>query len=321
MPVENTSPPPVDPAEPAAAVGITVTADGDYQLRDAYGVTYTGSGAHLTLSALARRDLTTRLYRDDPSARARVQASARRLLDWFTSPYVDPEHADTFAALPPTRVCELVAYLASHGQADALDHVGPESLRYYTHHLLHDPIPSPEHPMPRLIDKPYRSLEGGADNPRHPLRITATTADGGDEVMVKLDISASEEISWEFVASIPIPCDELNELLMDPDWRLDDYVSDNRDLIDEYLIYGDSQTQDGVSVNATLAGPGTPLTYEETPALLVGVELYFVGPDRDTALATAPYTSRDQAHQAARGEDRIFTAGVQVDVDNLRLAA
>jgi hypothetical protein len=320
MPLENISPANIDPAELAAAAGITATTGGDYQLRDAYGVTYTGSGAHLTLSALARRDLTKRLYRADPSARAGVRASARRLLDWFTSPYVDPEHAAAFAALSPMRTCELVAYVASHARGDGLDHVGPESLRYYTGHLLDDPVPSLEHPMPRLIDKPYRSLDGG-DNPRHPLQITATAADGGDEVMVTLDIEAHEEISWEFVAAIPIPVGELNELLMDPDYQLDDYLSDNRDLIDEYLVYRDSQTQEGVSVTATLASPRAALTYNQSPEQLIGVELFFVGPDRDTALTTAPYTSRDQAQQATGGEDRIFTAGVQVDADNLRLAA
>jgi hypothetical protein len=320
VPIESTNPTIIDPAELATAVGITPT-DPDYQFTDIYGVTYTGSPAHLALSALARRDTTARLYRRDPSARAAVRISAALLIDWFTSPYVDPDHAAAFAALPPMRVCELVAYLASQDEAADLGHVGPESLRHHTHHLIHDPIPSHEHPLPRLIDKPYRSLGGGADNPRHPLQVTATTADGGSDVLVKLDIKASEEIWWDFIAAIPIPVDDLTELLMDPDYNLDDWISDNRELIDEYLIYRDSQAQEGISVNATLASPNAALTYDEPPGQLIGLELYFVGPDRDSALATAPYTSRAQAELATGAGDRVFTTGVQVDADNLRLAA
>ncbi len=250
-----------------------------------------------------------------------MRTSAALLIDWFTSPYVDPDHAAAFAALPPMRVCELVAYLANQGEAADLGHVGPESLRHHTRHLIHDPVPSHEHPLPRLIDTPYRSLDGGQDNPRHPLQVTATTADGHSEVMVKLDIEAHEEISWDFVAAIPIPVDNLNELLMDPDYHLDDWVSANRELIDEYLIYRDSRTQDGISVNATLASPQAALTYEETPGETVGMDLFFVGPDRDSALGTAPFGSRGLAARFAAAGDRIFTTGIQVDAENMRLAA
>lgn len=319
MPIENTSPTTLDPTELAAAVGITATSP-TFEFRDRYGVTYTGSAAHLALSALARRDTTARLYRHDPVARGAVRVTAALLIDWFTSPYVDPDHAAEFAALAPMRVCELVAYLASQRGAN-LVHVGLESLRYYTDHLLHDPVPSHEHPLPRLIDNPYRSLDGTENNPRHPLQVVATAADGEDEVQVKLDIEAQEEISWEFVAAIPIPLAKINTLLMDPDYHLDDYLSDNRDLIDEYLIYRDSQTQDGVSVNATLASPSAALTYDQAPEQRVGLTLYFVGLDRDTALTTTPYTRRAQAEQAATREDQIFTTVVEIDADNLRQAA
>lgn len=319
MPIENTSPTTLHPAELAAAVGVTATSP-TFEFRDVYGVTYTGSAAHLALSALARRDSTARLYRRDPVARGAVRVTAAQLIDWFTSPYVDAGHAAEFAALTPMRVCELVAYLASQRGVDLL-HVGPESLRYYTDHLLHDPVPSVEHPLPRLIDKPSRSLEGGEGNPRHRLQVVAAAADGQDEVLVKLDIEAHETISWDVVAAIPIPLAEINALLMAPDYLLGDYLSDNRELIDEYLVYRDSRAHEPVTVNATLASPTAALTYDQALKQRVGLELYFVGPDRDTALATTPYTRRTQAEQAATSEDRIFTTGVEVDADTLRHAA
>jgi hypothetical protein len=100
-------------------------------------------------------------------------------------------------------------------------------------------------------------------------------------------VDLEDAIYWQFVAAIPIPVDELNVLLMDPDYGLDDYLSDNRELIDEYLVYRDSQTEDGISVKAVLAKPTTPLTYDPALASPVPLELFFVGPDRETALSSA----------------------------------
>lgn len=320
MPVTTVSDPRLDinPARIGAAVGITADTGAGYQLTDAYGVTYTGAPAHLALSALARRDLTGDIYPEQPAVALGIRATARTLIDWFTSPHVDPQHAAEFAALPPMRVVELVVYLCLHGDADALGKVGPESLRYYTGHLLHDPVPSAAYPMPRLIDQPYRSLDGTDARPRTRLQVTATARDGGDDVAVPMNIEASEDIYWELTVAVPVPVDELNELLMDPDYFAGDYLADNRELIDDYLDYRDSHTEHGIEVTGRLAHPrdlalAEPLGPTPPPAAApVEVDLFFAGPDRDTALETAPFGSRGLAEQFAAPGDRIFTVGVEV---------
>jgi len=310
----------IDPAQVGAAVGITATTGTDYRFTDAYGVTYTGVPAHLALSALARRDLTGAVYPDRPAVALGIRATARILIDWFTSPYADPQHAAEFAALPPMRVCELVVYLCLHGDADALNKVGPESLCFYTDHLLHDPVPSLDYPLPRLIDRPYRSLDGTDANPRTRLQVTATAPDGAEQVAVPMSIEASEDIYWELTVAIPVPVDELNELLLDPDYLAGDYLADNRELIDDHLVYSDSQTRHGLDVTGRLAHPrdialAEPLDSDTAPtAAPVEVELFFVGPDRDAALETAPFGSRGLAEQFGGVGDRIFSTGIAVNV-------
>lgn len=315
MPIATTADPRlnIDPVQVAAAVGIT---GADYQFTDAYGVTYTGTPAHLVLSVLARRDLTGDVYPDQPAVAVGLRATAVTLIDWFTSPHADARHVAEFAALPPMRVCELVVYLCLHGDADALAKVGPESLRYYTDHLLHAPVPSAEHPMPRLIDQPYRSLDGTDSHPRTPLQVAATARGGADEVAVPMEIEASEDIYWELTVAIPVPVDELNELLMDPTYLTGEYLSDNRELIDDYLVYSDSQTQQGIDVSGRLAHPrdialAEPLDRDPQPEP-VGVDLFFVGPNRDSALSRPPFGTRDQARQYVGDGDQIFTVGIEV---------
>ncbi|MGW4527803.1 hypothetical protein [Amycolatopsis sp. NPDC004378] len=305
----------IDPAQVGAAVGITAATGAGYRFTDAYGVTYTGTPAHVALSALARRDRTGDIYPDQPAVAPGIRATAATLIDWFTSPHTDPQHAAEFAALPPMRVCELVVYLCLHGDADALSKVGPESLRYYTGHLLHDPVPSAAHPLPRLIDQPYRSL-AGTDTQRTRLQVTATARGGADDVAVPMEIEATEDIYWELTVAVPVPVDELNELLMDPDYFAGDYLAENRELIDDHLVYADSQTQQGIDVTGRLAHPrdlalAEPLDRDPEPAP-VEVDLFFAGPDRDAALATAPFGSRGLAEQFAAPGDLIFTVGIEV---------
>ncbi|SDD55776.1 hypothetical protein [Actinokineospora iranica] len=55
----------IDPAEIAAALGITAGAD--YEFTDAYGVTYRGTSAHVALAALARPDRVRGIYPDQPA--------------------------------------------------------------------------------------------------------------------------------------------------------------------------------------------------------------------------------------------------------------
>lgn len=302
----------IDPVQVGAAVGITADTGADYRFTDAYGVTYTGTAAHLALSALARRDLTGGIYPDQPAVAVGIRATARTLIDWFTSPHTNPRHAAEFAALPPLRVCELVVYLCLHGDADALDKVGPESLRHYTNHLLHDPVPSAQHPLPRLIDQPYQSLDGTGANPRTPLRVTATAPDGGEEVVVPMRINASEDISWQFTAPIPVPVDELNALLLNRDYFTGEYLSDHLELVDDYLTYRASDTEHGIHITGQLVNP-TATALDTAPAQPTRVELFFAGPDRDAALQTTPFSSRRLAEKAAVTGDRVFTVKAKVD--------
>ncbi|WNV83126.1 hypothetical protein [Umezawaea sp. Da 62-37] len=245
----------IDPVQIGAAVGIAATTSPDYQFTDAYGVTYTGTPSHLALSALARRDLTGGIYPDQPAVAPAIRATARTLIDWFTSPHTDPRHAAEFAALPPLRVCELVVYLCLHGDADALNQVVPESLRHYTDHLLHDPVPDHDHPLPRLIDQPYRSLNSTETRLGTRLHITATTPDDAAQVAVPMTVEAGESISWEFTAAIPVPVEDLNGLLLDQDYSLGDYLEDNRELIEAHLDYSDSQNVHGLDITGRLAHP------------------------------------------------------------------
>lgn len=315
----------IDPARIATAVGITADTDSDYQFTDAYGVTYTGAPAHLALSALARPDRGGDIYPDYPAVAPSIRATAALLVDWFVSPYTDPQHAAEFAALPPMRVCELVVYLCLHGDADALSRVGPESVRYYTGHLLHDPVPSTDHPLPRLIDQTYRSLSATDTESLIPLQVTAATRDGATHVTVPMKIDVTEDIYWELTVAVPVPVDELNELLMDPDYLTGDYLADRRELIDEHLVYADSLTQQGIEVTGKLTDPRDtaltkPLDQAPEPAATsasVNVDLFFVGPNRDAALATAPFNSRSFAEKLANPADRIFTVGITVTSDAL----
>jgi hypothetical protein len=311
----------IDPVRIADVIGITADTDADYQFTDAYGVTYTGAPAHLALSALARRDLTGDLYPDQPAAARGIRATALTLIDWFTSPHVEPQHAAEFAALAPMRVCELVVYLCLHGDAAALGKVGPEALRFYTGHLLHDPVPSAEHPIPRLIDRPYRSLEGTDARPRTRLQVTATARDGADDVAVPMEIEASEAIYWQLTVPVPVPVGELNELLMDPDYFAGEYLAENRPLIDDHLGYSDSETEHGIAVSGRLGNPrdlalAEPLGAEPHPAAApIGVELFFVGPNRESALRLPAFGTRSQARSCVGDGDLIFTVRTEVLAD------
>ncbi|GGM67619.1 hypothetical protein GCM10012275_42730 [Longimycelium tulufanense] len=306
----------------AAAAGITDTTDGPgYQLRDPYGVTYTGTPGHLVLAALARRDLTPDLYRAHDLTAERVRDSARLLAEWFTCDHIPVTHAAAFAALPPRRVCELVAHVASHSDPHALGCVGPESLPIHTGYLTGAGVNDPHQPYPAVIDHPYRALSGSDEPPR--LDVWAAAPHGVDEVMVPVEIEAHEEISWEFTAPIPVPVDELNALLMDGGpYAIEDYVDEHRFLVDEYLTYTTSRSEDGISVTARLLSPGARLDYPDgRPAPVREVTLYFVGPDPTTAAAGPPLLDRAAADATAtsRGH-QVFAVAHGLSARELRTA-
>ncbi|WP_034271086.1 hypothetical protein [Haloechinothrix halophila] len=299
-------------------------ADGrGFQLIDQYGVTYTGKPSHLALAALIRTDLTPQLYRDDRTLQDAVRTAASRIGLWFTCDHVDPGHAAAFAALSPARVCELVAHVVNCGHESALVEVGPESLRFYTAYLISDAVDDPEAHFPNVVDKPRRGLTSVFDD-RIPLDITATAPDGADEVRLRLDIEANEEIRWDFVAAVPVPIAKLNDLLMGPSWALSSWLDDNRELIDDHLDYSMSWSDQGIDTDVRLAGPAAQLTYPELdepaePAPRADVALYFVGPDRDTAVTSAPFLDRTEATTVADAlGHQVFTTAADIAAAALR---
>jgi hypothetical protein len=316
MPSANITRMIINAIDVAAAVGITATTGADYRLTDTFGITYTGTPAHLALSALARPDLTSWPDHVDHDTRTSVRRAAHTFIDWFTSPHVDPGHADEFAALTPTRVCELVAYLTGADNPTDLNVVGPQSLHACTEHLLHHSVPNSDRPFPRLTDVARQSL--GTVESQHRLQVTASAGGGTDEVRVMLDIEAGRRIFWEFTASIPIPVAELDVLLRDPDYLLGVYLSDHRELVDRYLTYRNAGSVDGIGVDATLAAPGASPTYTQTPTT-IPMELFFVGADRNSALSGAAFTRREPAERAAAAGEQVYVAAVDVVVGYLRL--
>ncbi|ASR39986.1 hypothetical protein BAY61_32415 (plasmid) [Prauserella marina] len=293
------------------------------ELVDQYGVTYTGTPSHLALAALIRPDLTAALYRDDRDLRAAVRTAASRIGLWFTCEHVAPAHAAAFAALTPARACELIAHVVNRGHERALAEVGPESLRFYTAYLISDAVDDPESRFPNVVDKPHRELTSVIDD-RIPLDVTAAAPGGADEVYLRLDIEASEEISWDFVAAVPVPIAELNDLLMGPEWALSSWLDDNRELIDDHLAYSMSWTNKGIDTTVRLAEPNARLTYPgmaepAEPAPRADVALYFVGPDRDTAVSTAPFLDRVEATTVADAlGHQVFTTAADIAATALR---
>jgi hypothetical protein len=311
--------------ELADAAGITAGDGPGFTLVDRYGVTYTGTPSHLALVALVRADLTPELYRDDRNLQTAVRSAASRIALWFTCEHVDPDDAAAFATLSPKRVCELVAHVVNRGHDEALSQVGPESLRFYTGYLVSGAVEDPESNFPNVVDKPFRSLSRAFDD-RLRLDITATAPDGAGEVLVRMDIEASEAIRWNFVAAVPVPADELNDLLMGPSWSLSSWLDDNRDLIDDHLEYSMSGSDQGIDTDARLAAPNAQLTYPglaepAEPAPCADVALYFVGPDRDTAVTRSPFLDRAEATTVADAlGHQVFTTAADIAAAYLREA-
>ncbi len=239
--------------EIAAAAGITADTGTSYQLVDRYGVTYRGTPSHLAINALIRPDLTPGLFPDDNVLQAAVRSAAHRLGVWFTCPHTDPDHAAAFAALPPQRVCVLIAHLANHGCADALEQVGPASLSAYTAYLTSNAVDDPEISLPTLADNSYQTLSRSVWDDGLLLDVRPTTADGADTVAVRMSIDAGETISWTFVTDAPVPVAQLNDLIREPriaGMTVGGWLEDNRALIDEHLSYDASSSDTGVDVTA-----------------------------------------------------------------------
>lgn len=247
----SSTPRPISARHLADAVHADTAPGEPYTLTDGFGVTYTGTPAHLVLTALRRGDITPDLCGGDTDAAHTVREVAALLTEWFTSEQVDAQHAAAFTAMNPVRVCEIVAYLATHGEHRMLSQVGPESLHHYTEHLTTDALDDPATPLPTLVDSPPNWLRTSVQPD-----ITATTADGTSTVALLVDVDAAENISWSFRTTIEVPVATLHDMLVDPD-ELGTYVEDNRDLIEDELSYSASVADDeGLRVEIQLVGPG-----------------------------------------------------------------
>ncbi|SDD55848.1 hypothetical protein [Actinokineospora iranica] len=154
----------------------------------------------------------------------------------------------------------------------------------------------------------------GADRPR--LRITATGPDDGGVVEIPVRVDAEESFSWSFTKRIPVPVDELTDLLIRPDGRISDFLVDYRDHIDPYLDHTPEHSW-GVVVTGQLADPGTRTVDDEPDNAPSQVALFFVGPDQATALEGRAYRTWRRAAQAALPDDTVFRTFVDLHPDDL----
>jgi hypothetical protein len=235
-----------------AALGINRHVS-EYEFTDSFGVHYSGAASHLVLAALVRSDVTHYLYPEAPEARRKVRRVARLLTEWFTCRYIDPTHARAFAAMFPSETCDLIAFVANHGDPDVLSKVGPQSVGIYTTYLLGDRTDPVS--FPTVVDAPYCSLVDLDTQPGALLQITSTGPDGAEDVEVAVRVEANQTRSWSFKAQITVPTERVNALLMAPRAALAEYIEEERDQVDEHL---DDSGSDGLNVtSAQLLVPRT----------------------------------------------------------------
>ncbi|MEU7477050.1 hypothetical protein AB0A63_13770 [Lentzea sp. NPDC042327] len=298
----------------AAALGITKDTGREYWFTDQYGVTYRGLASHVTLAALAHSDFTQDAF---PQLNGRpLQRTARWVITLFTSRHTDPQHAARFAALSPWQVCELVAYLWRHRDDAAMHKIGPATLHLYTGHLLdHDGDPSA---LPDVVDRsPQPSLAQENCNLFARLQVTATARDGADDVPVPMLVEVTEKVSWRVKTAIPLAVEDLARLLVGSGFSVSEYLDRNAHLIEGFLRYelADSEGQD---VNAWRLTTRREHALSSPPPEPVQVRLYFVGPDRATALETVPFSTRALAACAVVEGDEVFETTVEVNHDQVR---
>jgi hypothetical protein len=301
----------------AAAIGIPDDNSAHYELTDNYGVTYIGAASHLALMALMRADLSRALDASRTVRAQKIRGLARILLDWFTSPWTPGVHAVEFTWLSARQVCELVVYLLRQPEASVLTRVGSETVRLFTNHLLHDAVPDPERPLPPIADLRRRPLfcddgSGIADR----LKVTAVAPGGNDTVRVNMNIKASETLNWTFTTGIEVSLDELIDMLVDPDNRVDDVLEGSRAQFEAYLDYDLADVTD-IDFSGELGQPGAILDAAPSDTVAVAVELFFVGTDRATALSTKSFSSRALAEAAAGTGDQIFRTRIAVGADKV----
>lgn len=294
----------------AAALGITPEST-EYWFTDQYGLTYRGVPSHVTLAALAHSDFTQDLFPFADLGGVSVPWVARIVIGWFTSVDTDPVHAVRFAALSPWEVCELVVYLWRYGHGEALAKVGPQTLHHYTSHLLLD-MHKETVPVPQLVDQPTQPLVPAKSNLCSRLQVTVTAPDGADEVPVPVQVDVTENLNWRVKTAIPLSVEDLTHLLVGKGFGLSEHLNRRTDLIEDFLTY-DAADSIGHDVTAWRLSTRREHRLDERPDAPVEVSLFFVGPDRDTALATAPFSSRELAEASTGSGDQVFHTTVDVE--------
>lgn len=289
---------------------------------DRHQITYSGVASHIVLAALARKDITPQIGETKETTK-RARVAAHFLWSWFLCDQTPPEHAARFETMPVDGVCRMIAHLAVHGQLKVIRQVGPEALPLYTELLLRVADGDhPEPPMPTVVDVPPAYL----GDPRE-LSMTATAPDNADMVVVVADVEASEDVHWDFTGEFGIPVSDVHAL-MTGGLDFGSYLEDNRDLVDGYLDYSTSWTNDGLKVEARPRAIklGFSESEEETPSVpdtpdgrVDTLTVYYVGEHRDHAMSNGALLSQAEAETRLRQQpgSLLFTAEVTVPVATL----
>jgi hypothetical protein len=294
-----------------AALGEEVNNPDGFRFTDRYQVTYSGTGSHVTLAALLRKDITPDVGGTQDTTRA-VRIAASFIAHWFNCEHTPAEDAQQFTELSPQQVCRMVGYLASHASPENMGLVGPASLALYTRHLLTVLVEGNEaEAMPRVVDSPRHWLGDPRD-----LDITATAPDGKDLIRLHVDVKAREDLGWDFTTAIEFPVACMHDL-MAGGLDLGSFLSEERDLIEHHLDYGSSWSNNGLEVTAKLLDTPAPPDREPVPG--VWVTLHYAGRDREEALSGQPFLSHEQAEACVNGLDgyQLFTHTAWVAADAL----
>lgn len=247
-----------------AALENRVRVDGEQMsFTDRYGITYSGSSAHITLTVLLRKDVSLFAGNETENelARSAVRWAAALLVEWFTNEDTPERDAAELACLPSGGVARIVAYVATHGRREHLERVGPQTLATYTRHLLdfaHAEEDAAVPKLPQVVDSngPWLGKARG-------LPIAVIGPQGQDTVVVHVDVGAYEAISWRFSTGVEFPVEKVNAVLCG-ELDLGRYLEDNRELIVDHLAYANSRPDDGLNVEATLLS--SPPSAPEEPA-------------------------------------------------------
>lgn len=246
------------------------TNNGPHSITDAYGVTYTGSAAELTVLALARWDLSPdlalKLGGDVEHGTARW--AARLLLSWFTpqdtsAAQDDLDYSRALRSRSSRYLLRCVALLANDAERVTLDACGPQTRHAYIRYLATEQLDTDtitDRPLLPDVTDYLSAAERSARNltPAQAVRpdITITAAAPDGRVGVAFTVDAHTEIAWDDAEGVTyLDPAALNSLLCTPD-GMRAHIRADEDLMDQVLDYGDSYTRGGgLEVEVQRFGP------------------------------------------------------------------